>query len=713
MRVLYLLALALTLALAALRPAAAQDAATLVADRVALNGDETITADGAVEVLYKGRRLRAERIVYDGRSELLTITGPIILEDGDGTVVLASEAELSRDLRNGIMESARLVLQSQMQLAANELRRVDGRFNVMTKVAASSCQVCPSNPRPLWEIRARRVIHDEIGRQLYFEDAQLRVGGVPILYLPRLRFPDPSVQRATGFLAPSYRSTSALGFGVKIPYFIALGDSRDLTLTPYLSTGRTRTLEFRYRQAFQNGNVEVTGAATRDTLRPGNRGYLFADGSFLLPRDYRLDFVVQTVSDRAYLLDYGLSDDDRLDTGITLSRTRADQFVSVSAFAYRSIRAGDDNTTLPTLVGDAIYEKRFSPALIGGDGGFRFELHGQRRESSATTDVNGDGIVDGRDVARATAIADWRRNWVTGPGIVVSGMAEAVVDFYAVSQDPTFPGSIVRVTPTAAVELRWPLVKALAGGGAAVLEPVVQVVASPDSTKAVPNEDSLSVEFDEGNLFSLNRFPGADAHEAGLRANIGLSYTRYDPTGWTLGVTVGRVLRADDLGQFSTGSGLSGTSSDWLLATEIAAPSGLRLSNRAVFDDNFGVTRDELRLRWQDARRDLTAGYIWQDPDPAENRLTDTSELTLDAGLRFADGWRSTFNARYDFVAERTARAGIGIEFRNECATFDLSLSRRFTSSTSVDPVTDFRLGVAFTGFGAGADGQAARTCRR
>ena len=44
------LLLALALWLAAL-PALAQDAATLVADRVFLNGNDTLTAEGAVEVL--------------------------------------------------------------------------------------------------------------------------------------------------------------------------------------------------------------------------------------------------------------------------------------------------------------------------------------------------------------------------------------------------------------------------------------------------------------------------------------------------------------------------------------------------------------------------------------------------------------------------------------------------------------------------------------
>ena len=76
------LLLCLLLWLAAL-PARAQDEpATLVADRVFLTAGDTLTAEGAVEVFYRGARLAARRIVYDGATAELTIEGPITLTDG-------------------------------------------------------------------------------------------------------------------------------------------------------------------------------------------------------------------------------------------------------------------------------------------------------------------------------------------------------------------------------------------------------------------------------------------------------------------------------------------------------------------------------------------------------------------------------------------------------------------------------------------------------
>lgn len=696
-------------------PLAAQDNATLVAERIFLTGNDLLTAEGAVEAYYQGARITAERVVYDASTDLLTITGPITLTDADGTVILADSAELSRDMRDGVLRSARMVLNQQLQMAAREIARIDGRYTRLERVVASSCQVCRSNPRPLWEIRARSIVHDQVERQIYFDRAQFRVAGVPVFYLPRLRMPDPTLERATGFLMPEVRTTSELGPGLKLPYFIAIGDSRDLTLTPYVSTERTTTLQFRYREALPNGRIDVNGALSDDDIRPGdNRGYFFAAGNFDLPRDFRLRFDLQTVSDDAYLLDYGISDTDWLSNGVTMDRTRRNEYAALRFYGNQSLRAGDVNSALPNLTADLEFERRFSPRLLGGEGRLSFQLHGHRRNSAVNFDANGDGVTDGRDMSRATLELGWHRSWTLANGMVLGGAADIAADVYSISQDAAFPGSVTRVLPQAAVELRWPWVKAEAGGASQVVEPVVQLILAPDSIDGVPNDDSTIATLDEGNLFSFSRFPGADARELGNRLNVGLTWTRFDPAGWNVAMTGGRVFRADDLGQFTAGSGLDGTSSDWLVSAQFFSAGGLAIQNRVLFDDSFDFSRNELSLGISKERYSLNAGYLWMIADPAEGRPASTSELVLDAGWDLARNWRGTVAGRYDFNLQRAAKAEIGFSYRSECAVVDLSLSRRFTSSTTVTPSTDFNLSVSLVGFGAGVDGRAyRRSCAR
>ncbi len=103
------------------------------------------------------------------------------------------------------------------------------------------------------------------------------------------------------------------------------------------------------------------------------------------------------------------------------------------------------------------------------------------------------------------------------------GATELTADFYAISQDAAFPGTVTRLTPIRRHRTALALGEARSKGGVThVIEPIVQLVWSPDSTDAVPNEDSQIVKFDEGNLFDFNRYPGADRHELGRRVNVGL-----------------------------------------------------------------------------------------------------------------------------------------------------------------------------------------------
>ena len=692
----------------------AQEQAVLVADRLAITGNDVLVAEGNVEVLYQGRRLSAKRIVYDRAADRLVIEGPIVLADASGTFILADQADLSADLADGILTSARLVLNRQLQLASSEMMRIGGRYTRLGRTVASSCKVCAGDPTPLWEIRARRVIHDAQEKQIYFDSAQLRFGGLPVFWIPRLRMPDPDLTRATGFLIPKLVSSSGLGTGLKVPYFIRLGPSRDLTVTPFLASKQARTLELRYRQAFATGQISLKGALSRDDIRPTEtRGYAEVEGRFRLPRGFRLDITGQMASDPAYLLDYNISEVDRLEGRVEATRARRDEFIGVRLIHYNSIREGERNALLPSLVADAIWERRFRPGLIGGTGTLSFQTHSHRRASGVVTDSDGDGISDGRDAVRASLHATWRRDAVFGPGILGAVMAAAQADIYDVTQDAAVQGTHTRATGALGVELRWPLVRTTRGGATQIIEPVAQLIWAPrNAGDGIPNEDSVLPEFDEASLFAMDRLPGNDTIESGARLNLGIGFTHVAPAGWSLGFSLGRVFRAEDEGSFGTASGLGGKSSDWLATMRLQGLGGISVTNRLVLDDDLSLTRGELRLEMERERFAVSSGLVWLEADPTESRDARVAEVVFDGRYDLTEAWTGRFTTRYDVLDDRANSAGLSMAWRNECLKVDLSLSRRFTSSTSVQATTNVGLSVELLGFGGSTRPGPARACR-
>ncbi|MES2539705.1 MAG: LPS-assembly protein LptD, partial [Pseudomonadota bacterium] len=130
-------------------------------------------------------------------------------------------------------------------------------------------------------------------------------------------------------------------------------------------------------------------------------------------------------------------------------------------------------------------------------------------------------------------------------------------------------------------------------------------------------------------------------------------------------------------------------------------------------DGDLRLTKGEARLTLNGPKTSFATSMIWAVADPLENRPDPTRELSADVRRKLSPNWTATFAGRYDFVADQGTVAGLGLEFLNECVRFDVSLSRRFTSSTSVTPTTDFGLSLDLVGFGGGVTGGPARSCRQ
>lgn len=704
------------LALAALLPltAAAQETlpaappAILVADDLYMTGEDRLIASGNVEALHEGRRLSARRIVYDRAKNQLTLEGPIRITDAEANVVILADAgTLDQEMKNGLLQGARMVMNEQLQLAAVALHRIDGRYTQLTNTAVTSCQVC-ANGVPLWQVRARKVIHDQEARQIYFEGAQFRIGTVPVMYIPRLRLPDGTLKRARGFLTPEVRSNSALGVGIKVPYFLPLGDHRDLTVTPYLSR-ETTTVELRYRQAFRRGTIVATGALSRDTLLPDDaRGYLFTQGRFDLPRDFKLKFDVELTSDRSYLDDYGYSGKQRLDSAITVSRVRRDEIIEGGLTLYRSLRADEDNGLLPTAVTDGLVERRYFPRF-GGELRYGFETHAHYRPSQVD--------ILGRDVARLSAEASWRNRWTLAGGLRLGLMAGVAVDEVLTNHDSTSDTRSFNVTPTASVELRWPLVKRETNSARQLLEPVVQLGWSGGTRPRTPADESTRMEFDEGNLLTLSRFSATDRRARGTELAWGLRWQRHDPKGWSAALTFGQVIRDKADPAFTRSSGLSSAESDLLIAGGLRLAGGLSLTVRGLLDAQSDVTKAEARIGWDTDKIDLSASYVLLSPDMGELRPDTISEWALDGSYRFSRHWTASGEWRYDLVSDRAAKVGLGLGYRTECVLMDFTVTRRYSGLATEDSSTTYGLTVALPGFstggGSSSDASYRRTCRK
>ena len=94
------------------------------------------------------------------------------------------------------------------------------------------------------------MLHDNKKKTIYYENALIKVYNIPVFYIPKISHPDPTVDRRSGFLPPSYSDTKNLGEGLKISYFFDLGIDKNFTLTSNIYL-REPIIFGSYHQAFK------------------------------------------------------------------------------------------------------------------------------------------------------------------------------------------------------------------------------------------------------------------------------------------------------------------------------------------------------------------------------------------------------------------------------------------------------------------------------
>src|SRR4029079_5358230 len=96
----------------------------------------------------------------------------------------------------------------------------------------------------------------------------LRVKGVPVIYLPWVYYPIQDDDRATGFLLPTYGTSTLRGQAISNAFFWAIGRSQDATFFHdwFTRSGQGAGGEYRYVAGPQsNGNFRFYRFGRKET----------------------------------------------------------------------------------------------------------------------------------------------------------------------------------------------------------------------------------------------------------------------------------------------------------------------------------------------------------------------------------------------------------------------------------------------------------------
>jgi len=377
--------------------------ATVLADQLQQVGgaNELLIAVGNVEITQGQSRLLADRVELNQDTGEAVAQGRVVFFDGQDRLV-GDRVDYNLKTGTGVVYNASTFSAPYYHLSAERMDRIGpGLYNVYRGVF-TTCE----GDEPAWSFKmgTGTVALDDIAygqnASFWVTDKLPLVPWVPFFAAAIRR------ERQSGFLFPEFGSSSKKGLSAKIPYYWAISDSQDMTISLDTYTRRGVGVEGEYRYILsQRARGDFSGFFIREALRsdadrerldiPENRGFFsFRHDWQIMPRlSFRVD--ANATTDDLVFREYGDALHERArqraETNVFVSRRWDSWSLVANVLWYQDLTtpAATELQRVPEITLQGLrqpvpgmpylqYEAQasFTDFLrVVGDGGVRLDVH--------------------------------------------------------------------------------------------------------------------------------------------------------------------------------------------------------------------------------------------------------------------------------------------------------------------------------------------------
>jgi LPS-assembly protein len=318
---------------------------TVVADRLEeIGADRLLIAVGNVEVVHGHQRLLADRLEFNRATGDAVAQGRVIFYDGEDRL---SGQRIDYNFRTGtgVVYEGSAQAAPYYRLSGKRMERLgETRYRVQRGLFTT----CDDDP-PTWSFRFGTAYAD-LEDFVWGTNASFWVKRLPLIpFFPVFAAPIRR-ERQTGFLFPRFGTSSRKGRFLEVPFFWAISDSQDATITLDAYSERGYGLDLEYRTIFSREHRgEVRGFYLNEAERPEReqRGFDEHRGWWTVRDDWRLGggwalrADVNGVTDDVVFREYGDPLHDRslprVESNLFVTRTWSSFSLVSSLFWYQDL----------------------------------------------------------------------------------------------------------------------------------------------------------------------------------------------------------------------------------------------------------------------------------------------------------------------------------------------------------------------------------------
>lgn len=693
------------------------------ADDASVVDGNRATLAGNVRVSQGDRSIAAGKMAYERDIDQAVLEDQVVIRQ-PGILIRGERAEVSTTQHKASFDEATFVLKDrQIRGSAQSIKQVSRSKIELRGGSVTSCE--PGDES--WMLEGELLTVDRETNQGTGRHVRLKVGSVPIFYLPYITFPLGD-ERKSGFLFPSVSSSDGGGLDVSVPYYWNLAPNYDATLTPRFISGRGTMLEFetRYLNRWMRNEINLAvlpddggsndddlddlieeGTITEQQARPykgSNRwlAQLDLDGGATAGWYARADYT--RVSDEDYFRDLGTS------SFSVANETFLNQLLEVGyQFEHWQIASRAQNQQVLLLDVDDPYRKL---PQVDIDGRYNFNHWIAVLDNRYTQFRRGENrpeILNGNRLNTSYRLR-WEKRYPWGFFIPEIGHKSIQ---YNLEESPAFGDDDRRFslsTPQASLDSGL-VFEHSAGRVTQTIEPRIYYLYRRyvDHAKLfdIGGNSGVNINFDTsertfayGQLYRDSRFIGGDRLDDADQVTLGLT-SRWlnNHSGRDLfTASVGQIFHFRDRRVTLEGtSGISETEDSSEFASELTVNLGARtqLNANAIYDtESRRINRGSASINFAstDYQKLFNIAYSFlRDLDASSTEdvaSKDIDQVDVSFALPVARQWSLMGRANYDFQNRQELETFVGFEYNDCCYRFRF-LARRWLDSNVANLTTD------------------------
>ncbi len=579
------------------------------------------------------------------------------------------------------------------RIFANMLKK-DNSQSSFKKSIFTLCDYRKNDKCPPWSIQATEMLHDNKKKTIYYENAVVKIYDIPVFYFPRLSHPDPTVDRRSGFLPPTFTDTKNLGFGTSIPYFFAINNDKNFTFTSRIYNTENPLFLGEYHQAFKNsffltdfGYTEGY-KNTNKVKRSGEKSHLFSKFSKNFKgrnnSDNSLSISFQNVSNDKYLKLYKIKSNlvdysnDTLESSLNFVHEKNDLFFGLNASIYETLK-DDYNDKYEYILPELTINKNlFSGGEIGNlDLQTNLKVHNydtNKLTKFIVNDFNWNSKEIFSDVGIKTKLLGNLKN--------INYEAKNV-DIY--KQDPTseFFGALGMLSEVNLQKFQ--------NNTNHLITPKILIRYAPGSMRKEENGNRLN----PINAFSLNRLDNLNNYETGFSGTLGFDYKLKNKKK-SFDFSLAQVINEKENKKMHSKTSMDEKLSDLVGTTKYA------INDKFSLNYNFSLDQNYSELNYNEVGTDLDLGIMNLNFNYLQEKkhIGNQDYFKTKLEIKNDNSGLFTFENKRNLITNSSEFYNLSYEYINDCLRAGLVYRREFYNDSELEPENSLMFKITLTPFG-------------